>query len=285
MCVFPLEYSFMERRFKTSCDLIGWIGRPVQILSFISIPIVTSTVVLMDLDPFYLTFRYLSPDVVNWGIVRIITIFMLRATLSLVAVSESVRLILFGAPLLIICGYIFLTAIDTISCLQHNKPRQLLRVYREMRVLFCHVEDAVSLFTFTTAFAGQIVITLCFWFSINGFGRLPNIFMYLIFPIMCIGLIVIMGILMRTGIQMSLKTKDIIDNWSKGRTILFYSSYFKKARVIINGGGSMIRRIARSQMPIEAPCLYLWKMRRGTPMTYFRLLLENFTNSVILITF
>lgn len=223
------------------------------------------------LDPFYFVFEEFLPsayDRPNW---IILTVFPIRFLMTWIIVLESIRLMALFFGTLFAGSYFFSTS-SKLFWLFPDEGGVCKWMFLQLRILYYHFEEPMNLVTMCLMVINQITLVFMTWFVIVCRDYFSN---FLFFALCAVDLYVVVGtaVLISASGSVGEKIRSVIEakrvfyfhpNKNLRKSYFYYSFW-------------------RAQQPCFVKCGSMFILEKTIPMTYFKVLVDNLVNAVLLI--
>jgi len=256
-------------------DILG-VFTCIMVITLGPIPFsITLVAVIFELDAtHYLSETVILPDPKQRDILpHIVLPFILRFLLNTIATFEAVRTILFT---LVNAGFFVQSVTTGLRFLQKAEKRQF-HFYNQLSIIckMLHKSNATITGLFITV--GQIETVVCLWCTINGYGNVPSLLMYMLFPIIAMFLIAYTIIMFEDSVGIFEISKDLtVKTWGIG------CAKRSKSNCVELKIDREVKRIGRSLRPIPFTIGLLLMIEKGFQIRYLDLLMSNLVNALLL---
>ncbi|CAL8085283.1 unnamed protein product [Orchesella dallaii] len=273
----------IEDRKKRGTDLIGIYLCATVILLGCSPLVVTSAAVIFNLDHFTYIFDDILPDpTVRESLNHIIIPFLIRFIVVLILVKEGFRSLTHSFILAatyvheISKGLRILTKLTSTS----SSTSTFFVFYAQISMANGAIRKTLGYLTALYIVCGQFTTVVLLWMTVNGYEHVESLIVFLMFPVVAVIGIAFTIIMFEQAITIFERSNELVAMWKIGcvsRTpVNKLGTYELKIR-------TEVKRVARAQRAIAMTVGGLRIIQRGFQIEYLNLLMDNFTNAMLLI--
>lgn len=225
-----------------------------------------------DMDPFYFVFEQLIlPTPYYRSLAVIVAAPLARFLMGLIATLECIR---FGSALLIsliVTVFTALSIIEKLKSIHHGKSFSL---YVQLRLVCSAVEPFTSSLSFAAIFGSQYFIVLLLWLVFKCYTYMPT-YIYYADLLLAISVIIIVTLVLPTLSKIESRSGAFVQASCNGRFLGKSKPKFRRK--------CYSYWLWTAQKNVYLSCGCFFKLEGNVTMTYFRELINNLVNAVILI--
>lgn len=266
---FSNRQNNQARSYKWKDDHLGTLLLGLEVGGLCLLPLVVLVGTFTELDPFYFISEELLPHPFIRSIPVIIGVWLIRFMLGFLCVADFIRFGIFLITTAILTVHVIISVamrlkrIDRYSC-----PF----LYTQLRLLVAAIIWEVNVIAAGLIFVAQFASVFILWLVIKARNYLPTA-VNVAFEFFSFYLIIFAALLIPTTAKIGTRTSQLV----RSRNIMHYTTNYRETR------SYYYCILWKSQQAIYIRCGHFFVFRRGVTMLYFREMVTNLVNAVLLI--
>ncbi len=256
---------------KNSADWNGFMMIGYNIVVITLLPFFPLFIVVLEFDPFYPVFELLLPSPYDRNLVLILSVTLIRILLCTICYFEFVRFGFIFVLASLCAATTALNYLKKLKCRNRVFECATLRLYNLLRILTKLSDYFLRNLILLLIFCSQVLLTSIWWLCIACWNILPGYVSASVFSLafLCTSIMIIL-------FPRAVEVSDLSEQLVQYKKSMFYTrNPNSKSKYYL------LQWNSQRMLPIR--CGVLFTVNKNTPMNYYSVLINNFTNAILLI--
>ncbi|CAL8130829.1 unnamed protein product [Orchesella dallaii] len=274
---FPELANLVAKEDERRPDLIGMFLCLTVVVTASSPLAVTFAAVVLNLDQFDYVIEDILPEPMERETVEHILIpFFVRFVLVFSIGLEGLRTLSMSFTLTATYVYVITHGLRILGKI--TSPTQFFFRYTQIRMANLMIRGTLGYISALFIAAGQVSTVVLLWMTVNGYDHAPSFILFLMFPVLALIVMAFTIIMFQQSIAIFERSHELVENWKIGCTSRTSGKGTYELKI-----NREIKKVGIAQRPIVMTIGGLRVIKRGFQIEYLSLLMDNFTNAVLVI--